>query len=68
MSVQEEDFPRGGASALTPLEVRNIKHEAEKDVLFGVKVIFLMCTTCLEIQFYGPYARMAAGLIFFCFN
>ena len=39
-TVQEEDFPRGGASALTPLEVRKIKHEAEEDVLFGVKVIF----------------------------
>ena len=38
-TVQEEDFPRGGASALTPLEVRKIKHEAEEDVLFGVKVI-----------------------------
>ncbi|CAH3149742.1 unnamed protein product, partial [Porites evermanni] len=34
-TVQEEDFPRGGASALTPLEVRKIKHEAEEDVLFG---------------------------------
>ena len=41
-TVQEEDFPRGGASALTPLEVRKIKHEAEEDVLFGVKVIFLL--------------------------
>lgn len=34
--VEEEDFPRGGASALSPLEVRKIKNEAEKDVLFGV--------------------------------
>jgi len=34
--VEEEDFPRGGASALSPLEVRKIKHEAERDVLFGV--------------------------------
>ena len=51
-TVQEEDFPRGGASALTPLEVRKIKHEAEEDVLFGIKVIFLLCTTCLEIKFY----------------
>ncbi|KAL9983734.1 hypothetical protein ACROYT_G005955 [Oculina patagonica] len=33
--VEEEDFPRGGASALSPLEVRKIKSEAEKDVLFG---------------------------------
>ena len=34
--MEEEDFPRGGASALSPLEVRKIKEEAEKDVLFGV--------------------------------
>ena len=34
--VEEEDFPRGGASALSPLEVRKIKHEAERDILFGV--------------------------------
>lgn len=34
--AEEEDFPRGGASALSPLEVRKIKNEAEKDVLFGV--------------------------------
>ena len=33
----EEDFPRGGSSSLTPLEVRRIKDEAEKDILFGVK-------------------------------
>ena len=64
-TVQEEDFPRGGASALTPLEVRKIKHEAEEDVLFGVKVIFLLFTT-----FFGNtiLCKMAAGLIFFCFN
>ena len=67
-TVQEEDFPRGGASALTPLEVRKIKHEAEEDVLFGLKVIFLLCTTRLEIQFYGPNAKTAAGLTFFCVN
>lgn len=39
------DFPRGGASALSPLEVRKIKNEAEKDVLFGVidvLVLFLL--------------------------
>ncbi|XP_068709241.1 protein RRP5 homolog [Montipora foliosa] len=34
-AAEEEDFPRGGASALTPLEVRKIRNEAEKDVLFG---------------------------------
>jgi len=34
-AAEEEDFPRGGASALSPLEVRKIKNEAEKDVLFG---------------------------------
>ena len=36
--AEEEDFPRGGASALSPLEVRKIKNEAEKDVLFGVNI------------------------------
>ena len=34
--AEEENFPRGGSSSLTPLEVRKIKQEAEKDVLFGV--------------------------------
>jgi hypothetical protein len=34
---KEADFPRGGASALSPLEVRRIRQEAEKDVLFGVR-------------------------------
>lgn len=33
----EEDFPRGGASVLTPLEVRQIKNKAERDVLFEVR-------------------------------
>ena len=32
----EEDFPRGGANPLTPLEFRQAKNEAEKDILFGV--------------------------------
>ncbi|CAB3976612.1 RRP5 homolog [Paramuricea clavata] len=31
----EEDFPRGGAHPLTPLEIRQAKNEAEKDILFG---------------------------------
>ncbi|XP_015771536.1 PREDICTED: protein RRP5 homolog [Acropora digitifera] len=30
----EEDFPRGGASVPTPSEVRQIRNEAERDVLF----------------------------------
>ncbi|XP_048585462.1 protein RRP5 homolog isoform X2 [Nematostella vectensis] len=33
--IDEIDFPRGGASTLSPLEVRRIKQEAEKDLLFG---------------------------------
>ena len=37
--AEEEDFPRGGASSLSPLEVRKIKHEAERDVLFGVNTL-----------------------------
>lgn len=32
---EEKSFPRGGASALTPLEHRQIQIEATKDVLFG---------------------------------
>ena len=35
--AEDEDFPRGGASGLNPLEVRKIREEAEKDVLFGVR-------------------------------
>lgn len=31
---EEESFPRGGASALTPLEFKQISNEAAKDVLF----------------------------------
>lgn len=38
--AEEEDFPRGGASSLSPLEVRKIKHEAERDVLFVVNITF----------------------------
>lgn len=38
----EEDFPRGGAHALTPLEIREAKNEAEKDILFGVMVSYLI--------------------------
>ncbi|XP_022789365.1 protein RRP5 homolog [Stylophora pistillata] len=34
-NAEEVDFPRGGTSALSPLEVRKIKNEAERDVLFG---------------------------------
>ena len=34
----EIDFPRGGASTLTPLEVRKIRTTAEKDILFEKKV------------------------------
>lgn len=50
----EEDFPRGGASVLTPLEVRQIRNEAERDVLFEVInkfIIFkLAVTACQRIQ------------------
>ena len=35
-TAMEEDFPRGGASVATPLEVRQIRNEAERDVLFEV--------------------------------
>ena len=33
-----EDFPRGGSGALSPLEIRRVTQEAEKDILFGVSV------------------------------
>lgn len=35
-TAMEEDFPRGGASVPTPSEVRQIRNEAERDVLFEV--------------------------------
>ena len=35
MPEAEADFPRGGAPTLTPLEVRKIRADAEKDVLFS---------------------------------
>ena len=38
----DEDFPRGGSNTLTPLEVRRVKDEAEKDILFAVKNIFAL--------------------------
>jgi hypothetical protein len=31
----EASFPRGGASALTPLEYRQVRREAEESVLYG---------------------------------
>ncbi|KAG2733152.1 hypothetical protein G9P44_004142 [Scheffersomyces stipitis] len=34
LSSSEVSFPRGGATALTPLEVKEISNEATKDVLF----------------------------------
>lgn len=35
VEVEVTDFPRGGASILTPLETRKLKESAKKDVLFG---------------------------------
>ena len=32
---EEGEFPRGGKEALTPLEKRLIKHQAQQDLLFG---------------------------------
>ena len=34
LNSNEVAFPRGGASALTPLEVKEIHHRAARDVLF----------------------------------
>ena len=39
------DFPRGGASTLSPLEVQRIKDSAMQDVLFGVSNV-----ACIENQ------------------
>lgn len=33
-----EGFPRGGALALSPLEMRDVADKAEKDVLFQVSI------------------------------
>ncbi|AMD18548.1 HBL354Wp [Eremothecium sinecaudum] len=35
MKSEELSFPRGGSSALTPLELRQVANEAASDVLFG---------------------------------
>lgn len=35
LETSEVSFPRGGASALTPLELREVANEAASDVLFG---------------------------------
>jgi len=37
---EEEDFPRGGASGLTPLEYKEIAHQADTS-LFSVSVASL---------------------------
>ncbi len=34
--VESLNFPRGGALALTPLEMRDVADKAEKDILFQV--------------------------------
>lgn len=35
-TTEEFNFPRGGASVLTPLEHKEISHKADQDVLFSV--------------------------------
>ena len=35
MFVEEEDFPRGSSSVLTPLEVKSAQEKAKQDVLFS---------------------------------
>ena len=61
-----EDFPRGGANALTPLEVRKIKETATQDVLFGVSMeenflkvehSFLMCSSVQTLSQMGNVAQ-----------
>lgn len=34
-----EDFPRGGASVLTPLELKEVNLKAKEDVLFKVRCL-----------------------------
>lgn len=36
-NTEEVSFPRGGASVLTPLELKQVANEAAKDVLFGTE-------------------------------
>ena len=57
----ETDFPRGGAPTLTPLEVRKIRADAEKDVLFS-KVSFFL----LRMRFFSTndYSQGAIGRFF----
>lgn len=35
VSIDEEDFPRGSSSILTPLEVKSAHEKAKQDVLFS---------------------------------
>ena len=37
LEMESGEFPRGGKPLLTPLEVRNTRLQAERDVLFGEK-------------------------------
>ena len=39
---EEQDFPRGGAPILSPLEARKIRKTAQRDVLFSVMTFCLL--------------------------
>ncbi|KAJ1956391.1 rRNA biogenesis protein rrp5, partial [Linderina pennispora] len=39
IATEVEDFPRGGASGLTPLEYREVSRQAEREVLFSDGVL-----------------------------
>ena len=37
--MDEEDFPRGSSSILTPLEMRSVQERAKQDVLFSTDLV-----------------------------
>ena len=39
---EEQDFPRGGAPILSPLEARKIRKTAQRDILFSVMTFWLL--------------------------
>lgn len=44
----EENFPRGGASALTPLEHREISNKVAKDLFASVRISKILSRTNLD--------------------
>lgn len=47
LTADEVDFPRGGGTSFTPLEVKSIRAEAMKEAheeLFNVSFDYILCT------------------------